>query len=92
MSDLSQAIDALADAVPHGHLLAATNGADLLHEAARLLGKREADLAVARAERDGLAKALDLFLDRPPGASYHDLVERARAALAALPKTPEEDA
>lgn len=39
-----------------------------------------------KAEVERLRTALDLFLNRPPGASYHELVVRARAALAALPK------
>jgi hypothetical protein len=45
---LSHAIDALADAVPSGHLLAATGGADLLFEAARLLVEARAEVARLR--------------------------------------------
>lgn len=61
----------------------------LANEGRRLLlqAKRERD--EARAQAEGFRTALDLFLKRPPGASYHELVERARAALAALP-APEE--
>lgn len=53
-TNIDAAVDALADSVPSGHLLAATaGGADLLTEAARLLDERlrERDEAVALLER-----------------------------------------
>ena len=51
-----------------------------------------ADLAAARAERDGLATALRRVVDADPSAASQEAARReARAALAALPTAPKEE-
>lgn len=95
----SSAIDDLADVVPGGHLMVATSGAALLRAAANIITEAgaeverlTADLAAARAERDGLAKALrDLRSDlrtesERQGGMFRHFFLRVDAALAALPK------
>lgn len=59
MSSLSRAIDALADAVPDGHLIVALDGTDLLDEATRLLTERQARIEALEAEAAETSRILD---------------------------------
>lgn len=53
-NDLSAAIDTLADAVPSGHLLAATGGAGLLRAAANRINTMKDEIAQLVEEKESL--------------------------------------